>query len=271
MTRIATAFSALALGAALALPAGPTAQVVDPSSWKRSDLERYLKTAAIVEIDKTLETGRSLPWRIKLLRGGIRLQAHFKHVHRPRPHPVADSFQYELAAYELSKILELDIMPPVVERTIQKVRGSLQIFVEGCQTEQDRRRAGSEPPDSAAFRDAMDEILVFELLVNDEPGDIDDTLIHANTWKICRVDFAEAFAPDPVPPREDLLRRCPRRLFERLKLVDRGNLAAHIGPLLNEAEFLNLRRRIQWMIGRIQELVRTRGETAVLYERKAPE
>ena len=139
--------------------------------------------------------GRTDPWKVKLASNGVTRWAQFKYINRPRPEPIPDSFQYEIAAYELNKYLGLDFVPPVVRRTIKDTLGSLQMFVENAIRESDRKRENFLPGDQEAFSRAMADLKVFENLVYDTCGNEKDTLIQKETGKINRVDFSEAFAP----------------------------------------------------------------------------
>lgn len=269
MTKRGAKLGAAALAIALSGVMGSAFLSADEATWTREEAERFLRKAKVAAIDKDSEPGRTLPWLVTLERDGVRAQGQFKRIHRPRPSPLPDCFDYEIAAYELSKLLGLDIVPPVIERTIDGSRGSLQLHVEDCWTEHDRVRAGAEPPDQEAFLRRTDEVRVFELLVADECGDADDTLIHKETWKLCRVDFSEAFAPDPIPAEDCPLERCSRRLYDRLLRTTSSALEKTLKPYLNESEIHSISERKKWIVARLQELIRTRGEKAVLFEEKA--
>ena len=120
------------------------------------DLEDYLRNAGIGTIIRGAQRGRTEPWTIILDDGQVIKRSIFKYVDRRRPSPLPDSYLYEIAAYELSKLLGLDIVPPVVERQIDETKGSLQAFVENSVTEAARRRNGPEPPDPLRFKDALE-------------------------------------------------------------------------------------------------------------------
>ena len=96
------------------------------------DLEDYLRKAGVGTIVRGAQRGRTEPWTIILDDGQVIRRSVFKYVDRRRPSPLPDSYLYEIAAYELSKLLGLDIVPPVVERQIEETKGSLQAFVENC-------------------------------------------------------------------------------------------------------------------------------------------
>ena len=52
----------------------------------------------------------------------------------------ADSWKFEVASYEVDKLLGLSLVPPTVERTLNRTTGSLQLWVEGAMTEADRKQ-----------------------------------------------------------------------------------------------------------------------------------
>lgn len=269
MTKRGTKLGAAVLGIALSGVTASAFPSADAATWTRTEAERFLRQATVVAIDKDSEPGRTLPWLVTLEKDGVRARGQFKRIHRPRPSPMPDCFDYEISAYELSKLLGLEIVPPVVERTIEGSPGSLQLHLEDCWTEHDRVRAGAEPPDKEAFLRRTDEVRVFELLVADECGDKDDTLVHKRTWKLCRVDFSEAFAPDQAPAEDCPLERCSRSLYDRLLRTSPAALRKTLKPYLSESEINAIGERKKRIVARLQELSKTRGEKAVLFEEKA--
>jgi hypothetical protein len=255
--RIAAAAAALCLSAAPAF--------AEPAAWDRGASEKLLRTAPVAAVSKTSEAGRTAPWLVTLDAGGLRVRAVFKHMDRRRPSPQAASWRYEIAAYKLADLLGLDIIPPTVERTINGTPGMLQLFVEGGFSEHDRERGNTAPPDPLAFRQALDEIRVFEILTGDACGDKDDTLIHKPTWKVCRVDFSEAFPVDPALDEACPLERCPRRLYERFLRTARSMVETRLTGYLSDSEINSLCERKKRIVTRLQQLMKEKGERAVLF------
>ncbi len=227
--------------------------------------EKYLRTAAVVGVEKDAQSGRTLPWLVTLEKDGRRMKAVFKYVHRPRPHPLAHSYRYELAAYELSKILGLVIVPPTVERTIEGLRGALQVYAEGCISEHDLERSKRTPPDPRDLRERLDTIRLFEALSGDACGNKDDTLIHTDTWRVCRVDFAEAFPLSPELSEDCSLERCPRSLFQRIRQMEPASTRRKLRSCLSREEVEALCERKGRIIAQLEEKIRLRGEAAVLF------
>lgn len=232
---------------------------------EEEEQERFLLQARVVEVDKNKVGGRTAPWVVTLDDGKTRQRALFKHVDSRRPQATPDSYKYELAAYELAKLLGVRIVPPVVEREISGRPGSLQVFLENCLREKERRRKKIEPPDSRSFADALEEVRVFEHLVHDVCLDADDIWIHRDSWKVWRVDFSEAFAPYPELLEDCAITRCSRRLYQGLLKVDDGTVTSSLKPYLNESEINALLQRKSLLIKTLQKLIKDKGEEAVLF------
>lgn len=228
-------------------------------------MEKLLREASIVEIDKERLGGRTNPWLVTLADGVGRTRAIFRHVDRQRPHHPPDSFKYDLAAYVLSRLLGLELVPPVVERKIQGQEGSLQVFLENCIREKDRKRKKLLPPNPEVFTKALEATKVFENLVYDECQDTDDLYVHREDWRVCRVDFSEAFAPllELLPGCR--LTVCSRTLYDGLLKLEEEKVKAKLGSYLSEEEIRALLFRKGLIIDTIESLIAEKGEKAVLF------
>jgi len=254
-----------AAAAAACLSTAPARAFAEPAAWDRGASEKLLRTAPVADVSKTSEVGRTAPWLVTLDAGGLRVRAVFKHMDRPRPSPQAASWRYEIAAYKLAELLGLDIMPPTVERPVEGTPGALQLFVEDSLSARDLERLALRPPDPTAFRQALDEIRVFEILTGDACGDKDDTLVDKESWKVCRVDFSEAFPADPALDETCPLERCPRRLYERFLRTPRTMVETKLKGNLSDSEINSLCERKKRIVARLQQLIKEKGERAVLF------
>jgi hypothetical protein len=228
------------------------------------ELEEYLRIST-PQVVIPGAAGRTDPWKVRLESNGITRWAQFKYINRPRPVPIPDSYNYEIAAYELNKYLGLGSVPPTVKRTIKDTLGSLQIFVENAIRESDIKREDFLPDDKEAFDQAMEDLKVFENLVYDSCENEKDTLIQKDTGIIFRVDFSEAFAPESgtVPGCEIL--RCSRRLYEKLCDWDQERVTSLLADYLNEEEIRALHVRRGSIVRMIQKRIEIQGESAVLF------
>jgi hypothetical protein len=238
---------------------------------EQKELEAYLKKANVGAILKGAQGGRGEGWTISLHDGKTARRGFFKYVDIRRPTNFPISYKYELAAYELTKLLKINIVPPVIEREIQepkgqKRKGSLQIYVEGCISERDRMLKKIDPPNPQAFADALEEINVFEILTSCDHLSPKDILIHRETWRVCRVDFAEAFDPSTELLPEAAIKRCSKRLYKGLLDLSPLDVEATLKPYLNPREIKGLLDRRNLILEKIKNLIKDKGEAAVLFD-----
>lgn len=231
----------------------------------RELLEGFLQRAPVTAVDKSLELGRSGAWLVTLNDGKKKHKALFKSVRRPRPTLMPDSYAYELAAYELDRILGLGLVPVMVERQLDGRTGSLQVFLEGVETEKSRLRKNLQPPDLQAYQDQLEDITLLENLTCTPRQDLGDILIQTDTWKVWRVDFAEAFMPSTELLPERLIRRASRRFIAALRGWDETQVRRRLARYLNTAELEALITRRHLILEEIDRLIREKGEAAVLF------
>ena len=238
---------------------------------EQKELEAYLKKANVGAILKGAQGGRGEGWTISLHDGKTARRGFFKYVDIRRPTNFPISYKYELAAYELTKLLKINIVPPVIEREIQeskgqKRKGSLQIYVEGCMSERDRMLKKIDPPNPQAFADAIEEINVFEILTSCDHLSPRDILIHKDTWRVCRIDFAEAFDPSTELLPEAAIRRCSKRLYKGLLDLSPVDVEVTLKPYLNPREIKGLLDRRNLILEKLKDLIKDKGENAVLFD-----
>ena len=106
-------------------PTGPTDNA-EPDLWPdREELEHFLRKAKITE-RKKIGKGVTNPEKVTLELDGVVRYAIFKRVDKKH-----DNWRYEIAAYELDKLLGLGMVPPTVKRGIRGRKGCLQLWVTG--------------------------------------------------------------------------------------------------------------------------------------------
>jgi hypothetical protein len=240
----------------------------------RESLEKFLQNADIVSIDK--ERGRrTVSWEIELMEDGVQRKGFFKLTDRPRPHPSGgDSYKYVIAAYELDKMLELNLVPTTVERKIKKEKGSLMLYIDPpVINEGDRFQKNLTPPDPEKFKSEMAAVNVFEHLIFFpclcNQTDTDNILIQTdNEWKVWMIDLSTAFAPATRLIRDCPLSCCPKELFEQLIDLDENAVKTRLKTYLTDEELNAMLVRKDLIIERIRELIEEKGEEAVLLVKK---
>jgi hypothetical protein len=228
------------------------------------EMEAFLRTASITGREPG-PGGRTDAWKLTLEHQGVVLPALFKYIDRRRPEPLADSYRYELAAYALNKYLDVGIVPPIVERTVEGIPGAVQIFVPNAISEAERKEKKVDLLDPRAYERAMADLLVFQNLAFDDCHNERDTLISRDDGRIYRVDFSEAFVPDKRPPARCPILRISGLLYKKLLGWDDKTVAEYVGRFLDPAETAALNARRAEIVRAIRLRIKMAGEQNVLF------
>ena len=239
------------------------------------EAEAFLRTAKVVG-SKALGTGVTHADRLTLTDGVRTCRAIRKTINEFRPGATSleglgvvvdfeDSYRFEIAAYELDKILGLDLVPPTVERTFDGRRGSLQMWVEGAKTEWDRAKKGPAPPDFEAWNAQIYKVRMLQGLAFDWDAQNTQNVLLDPTFRVYAVDFSRSFAAYDQPRNEKLLDHFSRAALESLKKLDRPTLEAKLGKWISPSQIGALLKRRDRILALAAQRVQEKGEAAVLY------
>ena len=235
-------------------------------SFNQKEIEKYLKKARISNWKSSGTRGDS--YFVDLDDGKIKRGGFLKFSYSPRPRPPIDSYTYGLAAYAIHELLDLNIIPPVVGRTVNGRKASLQILVNKYKDENERRIEKIEPSDPEKFFNSLEEIKIFEYLVYSESLcqeiDLEDIIITPE-WKAWIVDFSQAFEPVPEIIKGCQITRSSKKLYQNLMKLDDKVLKSKVKKYLNKDEIDALLKRKKLIIETIQKLIQEKGKEAVLF------
>lgn len=177
---------------------------------------------------------------------------------------VHDSYKNEIAAYELDRMLALDLVPACVERTLFSRRGALCLWVENAMTEADRRDRELEPPDPEAWNERMAMVRAFQQLIADQDySNIRNVLVDGN-FRVYKVDSSMAFPADRRLLDEDRLTRLQGAFLKALESLDRAEVADRLEPWLTKAEIKALWARRDRILELARERAGEEGEGAAI-------
>ncbi len=215
--------------------------------------------------------------KVLLESGGVQFHAAFRMIDvrvraeaaggsRRGPKEYRDSAIFESAAYELSQLLGLNRVPPVVERTVGDEEGTLQIWLEGTKPEivlieEDR----FHPPDVPYFNQQKEIMWVFDNLIANSDRN-QGNLLFGSDWTLWLIDHSRAFRQSSRLRTPDRLNRCERRLWSALQDIEEETLRTRLDPYLERHEMSNLIRRKDKLIKHFQGLIDKHGEEKVLYD-----
>jgi len=241
------------------------------------EAEHFLSTAEVVSVKSFKTKGVTSPKKIELSDGEQMHYAVFKTIDDYEPVKTfgggekelqfTDSFEYEIAAYELDKMLGLGIVPPAVRRRIGAEVGSLSLWVEGAMTEWERLEIKDlHPPDMGAWNNQMFTIRLFLQLIYDVDYNNVNNLLVTPDWKIYKIDASRAFRNHKQLRKERSLGRFSRPVLASLRALTQEDLQKNLGPWLTKAQLKALWVRRNLILELADRRIDEEGEDAVLFD-----
>ncbi len=269
--------SAVVLTLVVLAPAGLLARqnTATPAPALTKEEKRAFLLTARVTRSRGTEKGVTSPARLTLSDGRLTQDAVFQRIDERKMQAqfargggevnFVDSYQYNLAAYALAELLELDHMMPVtVPYRWRGTPGSLSWWVDWKWDEGMRLKQKLSPPNPLDWNNQMHRMRIFSQLVYDTDRNLGNVLI-TEDWKIFMVDFTRAFRLHKELPSQADLQRCDRRLFERLRTLDAAAVEKALKPYLTRYEIEAMQARRDLIVAHLDALIAAKGEAAVLY------
>lgn len=231
-----------------------------------AEMIAYLETATVVSTEEMSAGTNKKKRKVELEQNGVRVRAIHRNTYDYRDMAsvgFVDSYLSEIAAYELSRLLGLDFVPPVVKRRVKKM-GSLQLWVEGATTEADRLRGNIEPPDSERFQQQVDVMRVFDNLIANTDRNPGNMIIDPD-WRVWFIDHTRSFAGFRELREPDRIVRCERSLWQALQNVSDAQIAASVKRYAPRYVRQLLKRR-QLVVDVIRERIAAEGEANVIFD-----
>jgi hypothetical protein len=267
--------------AALVCPPLSYSQTTAPAPAAEISTEQiaaFLKGAKVIRTRST-DKGVTAPKRLTLSDGAITHDAVFQAIDDRKMVETlggggrqtttelnfVDSYKYNIAAYELSRLLGLDHMMPVyVERRWNGSTGSISWFVPTLMDESDRIKKKIQPPNPNDWNQQMYRMRVFSSLVRDTDRNLTNVLI-THQWKVMMIDFSRAFRLQPELLHLKDLAKIDRKLLATLEGLTRDRVKAAVKDYLTNREIDPLMQRRDLLVAHFKKLVADLGEEKVLY------
>jgi hypothetical protein len=236
-------------------------------------MEQFLLTAKIVE-RKELGMGVTNSQRAVLDDGKLRHSAHIQTVDISKTSyqtaqgteiNFRDSYKFNMAAYELDKLLELNMVPVSVERKVGSMAAVTWWVDDTMMTELDRKKKKMEPPDQHYWNQQMYVCRVFDQLIYNTDRNLGNLVI-TKDWNIWMIDHTRAFRMmKDLKSAKDLV-QCDRKLLGKLRELNNEVLTKQLGHYLNAMQIEGLLARRDKIVKFFDEQVAQKGEAAVLYD-----
>ena len=250
----------------------PLAQGITPASapanskvWvgHYADYEQFLQSVEINGLTG-IGVGVTEPRRASFAPGSLAGGATWKPLTPGKYRGSFESYKSEIAAYKIDRVLELDMVPPTVERTYKGETGSLQLWVENVRTLKQIQAAKLHAPDTAKWNAQVNRQKAFDdLIANIDPNQ--GNMLFDPDWNMIKVDHSRAFTNTSSQPFEvgKALNPIDRPFFDRLKALDRTVVDRELGDLLENGAVGAILARRDAMVKGFDKLIRSKGEAAV--------
>ncbi len=238
-----------------------------------SEIEDFLRTAKISAIRGTSK-GVTLPRRATLDNGRIQHDAANQTIDESKPKfqsrsgselNFRDFWGYNVAGYELARLLDLNMVPPYVARKVAGSSASVSWWVNVMVDEADRIRKKMEPPDRTTWNEQVAVSRVFNELIYNVDENRTNILITPE-WRIWLIDFSRAFRLYKTLRDPKELTQCDRRLLTKLRTLDRESAEAKLRPYLKKSEIEALFARRDKIVEFFDAEIAAKGERAVLFD-----
>ena len=236
------------------------AKPVGSKIWigRNAEIEQYIRTAKIVR-EQDLSVGVTKPKRLFFEPGGPVGSILFSAVNLEFPR--WDSYRADIAAYELDKLLELNMVPPVVERDYKGTTGRASMWAEKMKMWD--MKAPPRPPDETAWSLQVIDMKMFDILV----GNVDSNqgnMLYDSDFNLVLIDHTRAFANGAkLLTAVSFPAHVDRQLWTRIQALTEPQLKAALEKWLPRGMWKDILKRRALMEAAIDKMVAERGEAAV--------
>lgn len=247
----------LALLISLFVAAFPQAESksVCANVWKgrTAEVEEFLRTAKVEKL-ADIPVGVTRPRRAYLAPGGPARSFAWKPLPPGTQSGYFESYKSEIAAYELDKMLGLNMVPVVVERQVKRETGAAVLWLEGVRSWETVLPLPKPP----GWDHEIARMKMFDDLIGNADRNKGNLLVD-DEWHLFLIDHSRAFATDTRLPQE--LLTIDRRLWESMLKLDAATLRSGAGQWLDGRQIQALLRRRDAMTKKIAALVAKHGQT----------
>jgi hypothetical protein len=236
--------------------------------------EAFLSTAKILQT-KGLSMGVTNSQKAYMSDGGIEHDAHIQSIDEAKTRfegangseiNFRDTYKFNVAAYRLAKLLNLDMVPPSVERKVAGKSSAVTWWVDGAMmTELDRRKKKQEAPDRNAWNKQMNIVSVFDELIYNVYRNMGNLVI-TKEWNVWMIDHTRAFRLHKNCPKLANIKQIDRNLLDNLRMLTREMLKQQLNGYLRMPEIDAVLARRDAIVKYFESRVAQNGEATVLYE-----
>jgi hypothetical protein len=240
--------------------AGVSLQAIASASAKiwagrHEEFEAYIRAADIDHFEN-IPIGVTRPRRAFLKPGGLVQSVAWKVLPPSRRSGYWESYKSEIAAYELDKLLEMQMVPVAVEKQWKGETGAAILWV--APVHPWKQMEARPKPYRWSFEAVR--MKMFDNLIGNIDRNAGNMLVD-DEWNLILIDHSRAFTGDKSLVVK--LQHIDRDLWTRMLALDEATLATALGVWVDQASIRAMLVRRDKMKAAIDKLVKNAGEDAV--------
>jgi hypothetical protein len=267
-TLTATLLASLAVGHLAAAQSTQPASAATPAAscsrtWLGHELEieQALTNGAIVRME-AVPIGVTKPQRGYLAAGSPVARFAWKALPPQRRAGYNESYKAEIAAYHLDRLLDMHMVPPVVERQIEGRIGAAVLWIE--QTKGWDMKKPIQGPEPQWSRQVSRMKLFDQLIANIDRNQ--GNLLYDADWHLFLIDHSRAFTTRTSLDGIAVPGVIDRQLWRRIEALTADDLERELGAWLGAGERKALLTRRDRMRTAIDRMVKDKGAARVFLE-----
>jgi hypothetical protein len=239
-------------------------EAVSAKSWvgRAAAYEEFLKTAEVVQMEES-PIGVTKPVRCYFAPGGLVEGMMLKSIKPGRHAGFWESYKSEMAAYELDKLLEMNMIPPTVEKRVKSDLGAAVMWVAPVQSFKQMGGPPTPPPQHTdSWNRQMAKAKMFDNLINNKDPNLGNWLVDP-AWNLILIDHTRAFASGKDMVHK--MNRIERGLWEKMLALDEATIKPLLEPYIDGGQIKNVLQRRDAMKKEIDKMIAERGEADVFF------
>jgi hypothetical protein len=224
-----------------------------------AQMEAHLRTAAIAGMEE-IGTGVTRPKRAHLQPAEPFESLVWKPLPPGRRSGHWESYKSEIAAYELDKLLEMDMVPPVVEREIDGERGAAVMWLPSMKSV---KQSGGKMPAGAEWGRSTRRMVTFDNFIGNDDRNAGNILL-GSPGELILIDHSRAFVTGDGLPRK--IERVDAQLWGRIRALTRDDLVRVLGPWMDSYAIDAMLNRREKMSAAIDKLAARKSRALVVID-----
>ena len=244
------------------VPAQKEAKASGAKTWigRQTEIENYIREAEIVRME-AIGNGVTNPSLAEFSPGGVVERICWKPIQPGSYQGHFESYKFEIAAYEIDKLLGLNLVPVTVERRVEGERGAAVMWIEEVTNFRDLGGLPKAPPAKRAmWNRQIVQAKMFDNLIGNSDPNLGNWLVDSE-WNLFLIDHSRAFSRSRRPVHG--LARIDRELFSKMSALDETTLERATDEWLTKGERRMILKRLELMRAEIQTRIDQSSEAAV--------